>query len=443
MIQKSSSENSQASHRQIASRPSRDHATTTKCPSRRQFLGTAAGATMSLSAASYCRVLGANDRISIGIIGCGGRGQGTHMKYINKYAKSQNVEVTAVCDPWSVRRQEAATRAKEQYGRQVRQFVSYRDLLQLDDVDAVMIASCDHQHTTHLRAAAEAKKDVYCEKPLAMDFERLKKACDAVKRNKIVIQIGTQQRSYPTNSGTREVYKTGILGKTSRIEQHRHASAPYWRKRVKNIAKDEVDWKEFLMDRPDRPFDPVRFSAWYGFMEFSDGPVSQWGSHYIDLVHYITQAKCPTSCMCLGGTFTWKDENNFTCPDHVQALWVYPEGFLVSYATNFGNSAGNSFKIFGDVGMIDMGGPHAPTHFLSAEGGSRNKGAIRGRKPIEKLDRPDHWLNWLQCLRSRRQCHAPIEAGYQHAVACIMARKSYDMGCRMVYDREKREIRPG
>jgi len=417
--------------------------TTRNSLSRRRFLRAAAGATVGLSAASYSRVLGSNDRISIGIIGCGGRGQGTHMAQVHKYAKNQNADVVAVCDPWSVRRQEAAARAKEQYGGQVRQFVSYRDLLGLDDVDAVMIASCDHQHTTHLRAAAQAKKDVYCEKPLAMDIEKLKEACDTVKENNIVIQIGTQQRSYPTNTGTREVYMTGILGRVSRIEQHRHASVPYWRKRVKSVAANDVDWNEFLMDRPVRPFDPVKFSAWYGFLDFSDGPVSQWGSHYIDLVHYITGAKFPTSCTCLGGTFTSKDEHNFTCPDHVQAQWIYPEGFLVSYATNFGNSAGNSFKIFGDVGMIDLGGPHAPAHFLSAEGGSKNKGAIRGRKPIESVDRPDHWLNWLQCLRSRRQCHAPIEAGYRHAVACIMARKSYDTGCRMVYDRDKREIRPG
>ncbi len=411
--------------------------------SRRRFLGSIAGATVGLSAASYARISGANDRISIGIIGCGGRGQGTHMAYMKKYSKSQNVEVTAVCDPWTVRRQQAAAKAKKHYGREARQFVSYRDLLQLDDVDAVMIASCDHQHTTHLRVAAETKKDVYCEKPLGMELGKLKAACDAVKRNHIVIQIGTQQRSYPTNSGTREVCRSGILGTVSRIEQHRHASAPYWLKRVKSVDESEVDWQEFLMDHPDRPFDPVKFSAWYGFLEFSDGPVSQWGSHYIDLVHYITGARFPSSCVCLGGTFTWKDEHNFTCPDHVQTQWIYPEGFMVSYATNFGNSAGKSFKIFGDVGMIDLGGPHAPTHFLSAEGGRRNKGAIRGRNAIETIDRPDHWLDWLQCLRSRQQCHAPIEAGYQHAVACIMARQSFGSGHRMVYNPDKREIRSG
>ena len=116
---------------------------------------------------------------------------------------------------------------------------------------------------------------------------------------------------------------------------------------------------------------------------------------------------------------------------------------MVSYVTNTGNSFGNSFKIFGDAGTIDLGDPHAHTHYLSAEGGSKNKGAIRGRNPIEKIERDDHWLNWLKCLRSREECHAPIEAGYQHAVAGILAQQSRDKGVRTTYDPEKRLILTG
>ena len=129
---------------------------------RRNFLkaGVGGGAALALSASSYGRVMGANDRISIGVIGCGSRGVGAHMKGIYPHAKAQNIEVTAVCDPWRVRREVASAAAEEQYGRAARKFVSYRDLVALDDVDAVMIASCDHQHTTHLKAVAESGKDV-------------------------------------------------------------------------------------------------------------------------------------------------------------------------------------------------------------------------------------------------------------------------------------------
>jgi len=412
--------------------------------SRRRLLkaATAGSAALALSAASYSRVVGANERISIGVIGCGGRGLGSHMPGVNQHAKDQNIEITAVCDPWRLRREAAAAKAKEWYGRPARQFSSYRDVLALRDVDAVMIASCDHQHTTHLKATAEAGKDAYCEKPLAMRLDRLKDACDAVKKAKIVVQIGTQLRSYPTFAGCRELYKTGILGTVGRIEQCRNGAQPYWYRYVKDVKAEDVDWNEFLMDRPTRPFDPLLYSGWYGYREFSDGPVPGLGSHFIDLVHYITGAKFPSSCVCLGGTFTWKDEHKFTCPDHVQALWIYPEGFMVSYSTNFGNGSGNSFKIFGDAGVIDMVNWNAP--ILTAEGAnSKKKGPIRGKNPVKEVAQPDHFLDWLQCLRTRKTPNASIDAGYQHAVACIMAMQSYDSGQRMIYDPDKREIRPG
>ncbi len=412
--------------------------------SRRKFLktATAGGAALALSAASYSRVLGANDRISIGQIGCGSRGIDAHMAGIHAHQQTQNFEITAVCDPWRLRQEEAAAKTKEWYGREARKFSSYRDLVALKDVDAVMIASPDHMHTTHLEAVAKAGKDAYCEKPLAMTLDSLKKACDAVKEAKTVVQIGTQLRSFPTFTGCRELYKTGILGKVGRIEQCRNSERPYWYQYVKEVKAEDVDWKEFLGDRPMRKFDPVLYSGWYGYREFSDGPVGGFASHFIDLVHYITGAKFPTSSVCLGGTFTWNDERHFTCPDHVQALWIYPEGFMVSYSTNCGNGSGNSFKIFGDQGELDMVNWNAP--FLTAEGAnSKKKGAIRGKNPVKEVERPEHFLDWLQCLRTRGTPNASIDAGYQHGVAVIMAMQSFDTGRRTIYDAEAREIRPG
>ena len=328
---------------------------------------------------------------------------------------------------------------KEWYGRKPRQFVSYRDLIALEHVDAVMIASCDHQHTTHLEAAAKAKKDVYCEKPLAMDLKRLKSACDAVKENNVVVQIGTQLRSMASMTGVRELFRTGILGTVSRIEQCRNGHEPYWYSRIKEVKEEDVDWKEFLMHRPMRPFDPVQYSGWYGYRDFSGGPVPGFGSHFIDLVHYITGASFPISAVCLGGTYSWKDDYHFTCPDHVQALWTYPEGFLVSYSTNFGNSSGNTFKIYGERGVIDLLPWTDPQ--LRAEGTRKGKEGLKESGSVEHVERPDHFLDWLQCLRTRRTPNASIDAGYQHAVAVIMAMRAYDTGRRQVYDPEKRKIR--
>lgn len=410
-------------------------------PTRRQFLKTASTAAVAMSAASYARVAGANDRIRLAMIGCGDRGRGAHMTGVHNYDKAENVEFVAVCDPWRQMREQAAAMAKTWYGREPMQCVSYLDIMARDDIDAVMIASCDHQHTAHLQAAAETGKDAYCEKPLAMNFEKLKAACDAVTESGIIVQIGTQLRSYPSMTGARELYKTGVLGTVGRIEQHRNSHRPYWYPRIAEVAEEDVDWAEFLMDRPMRPFDAVTYSGWYGYREFSDGPVPGLGSHYIDLVHYITGAQYPTSCVCLGGTFTWKDKHHFDCPDHVQAEWIYPEGFMVTYSTNFGNNSGSTFKIFGQDGVMDLQNWSQPT--WSDEGSSQISGRTPKRENVAHIERPDHVLDWLQCLRTRKTPNAPIEAGYQHAVAVIMAMRAYDTGKRQVYDAEKREIREG
>ena len=396
-----------------------------------------------MNTVSYARVVGANERISIGVIGCGGRGIRAHMAGVYKHAESQNIEITAVSDPWRQRREEAAAQVNEWYGRPARDFVSYRDILAIEDIDAVMIASCDHQHTTHLEATAKAGKDVYCEKPLAMDFEKLKRACDAVKAAGVVCQIGTQVRSMPTSTGCREMFQSGVFGKLSRIEQSRNSTKPYWYSRVKEVKKKDVDWKEFLMDAPQQPFNPDKISGWYGYRDFSDGPVPGLASHFVDLIHYITGAKFPTSATGQHGTFTWIDEHKFTCPDQVQATWIYPEGFMVSFTTNYGNSNGNHIYFLGDQGTLNLSPWTKPTY--SRRGAiPEKKSSLPGEEtPVEPIDTPDHFLDWLQCIRNRGTCRAPIEAGYQHAVAVIMAVKASDTGRRQIYDPEKREIREG
>lgn len=414
-------------------------------PSRRDFLKTASlgAAAVSMSARSYARVAGANDRIRIGIIGCGSRGMGDHMTGIHNHDKKENVEIVAVCDPWRLRREKAVALVKDWYGTDARQAVSYRDIMAMDDLDAVTIASCDHQHTTHLEAAANAGKDVYVEKPLGMELERVKRAVDAVKAAGVVCQVGTQLRSYPSFNGCREVYRSGILGKVARIEQRRNSSQPYWYGRLADAKEEDVDWREFLMDREQRPFSAEQFTGWYGYRDFSDGPVPGLGSHFIDLVHYITGAQFPTSCVCMGGVHTWKDEHNFDAPDNVQAEWQYPEGFMVTYATNFGNGSGNSFRIYGDQGALDMVAWNDP--YITNEGvhNSKKNAAVPDREDVAHVPMPDHMLNWLQCMRSRNEPNASIDAGYQHAVAVIMAMTAYDTGRRQVYDTATRTYAEG
>ena len=418
---------------------------------RRDFLKTSAtfaaasalGATTSVSAATYKRSIGANERIRIAQIGCGSRGRGAHLeKGILPHLQATNFEVVAIADPWKKSREDTNAKIKEAFGREAKAFVSYRDLLAMDGIDAVMIASPDHQHTTHLEAVAKAGKHIYVEKPLATEFDKLLRAYDAAKTAQSkgsIIQVGTQLRSYPGVVGAREVMKSGVLGKVSLVEENRNGEKPYWYQYLdRGVKQDEVDWKEFLGDRKMRPFNADQYGAWYGYYDFSQGPVPQWGAHFLDTIHYILDCGIPSSCVCIGDVLTWKDEHNFTAPDCVQATWMYPEGFMLRSSNNFGNSAGNTKKIFGTKGTMDVLNANAPSY--SAEGGPKRDGKIRGKIDVNPIARPDHFLNWLQCMRSGETPHASIDAGYQHAVAVLMAVISYDTGKKTIYDPAKRKI---
>ncbi|MBP9004346.1 MAG: Gfo/Idh/MocA family oxidoreductase [Candidatus Hydrogenedentes bacterium] len=393
---------------------------------------------------SLRRIPGANDRIHVGVIGCGLRGRGDLMTGLHRWDRELNAEIIAVCDVWRQRREEAAAMARDWYGREPRQCVSYLEVLDMPEVDAVIIASPDHVHTLHLEAAARTGKHAYCEKPLAKDMDGLRRAVDAVKESGIIVQVGTQWRSLPALAGAREVIRAGALGSIARIEQYFNDPRPYWYPRLKEARAEDVDWAEFLHDRPDRPFDPWVFTGWMGHREFSDGAVPGYGSHFIDLVQYFTGAGAPESCVCLGGTYVWRDEYGFTSPDTVQAVWHYREGFQVAYSTCFCNDSGDTFRVFGSSAMMNLDDwfrfGASPEFYVTTAGAGKPDGRKNDRVPVEPVDRPDHMRNWLDCLRNGGTPHASIDDGYNHSVAVIMAMEAYDRGCRVRYDPTYREL---
>ena len=222
------------------------------------------------------------------------------------------------------------------------------------------------------------------------------------------------------------------------FEQVRNGEKPYWYEYLKpEVRAEDLDWNAFTNGRTTRAFDPVLYSAWYGYWEFSQGPVPQWGVHFLDLAHFITGLGIPESCVCLGGVYTWKDEHRFTAPDQVQALWNYPEGLMISYSTNFGNSAGDVTRYYGDKGMLQLDWSNAT---FSAEGGIHRDGSIRGENKVEPIEQADHWVNWYRSMRDGTTPNASLDAGYQHAVASIMATMSYENGRRARFDPATRTI---
>jgi predicted dehydrogenase len=414
---------------------------------RRSFLNRSAAA-LAGTALSYNRILGANERISLGHIGIGSRG-GELAWIVSQLKDKKNVEMTAVCDLWKVNRDRAAQKAETAYGRAPRSFQYMDDLLALKDVDAVLISTPEHAHSPILKLVAEAGKDAYCEKPMGNVLEEVKAARDAVVAHNRIVQIGTQHRSEPYQIATRDLIRTGALGQVTKYEIVWNYHGPRWRGRpeVKQLREEDTDWRRWLLTKPYRPFDPRIYFEFRLYKDFSAGIADQWMSHGIDLCHYFLDDNFPRSVTAHGGIFAWPDgrEN----PDTFQALLEYPKGFLVSYATSFGNDSDSFTRIMGKKAtLINIGGEGSQRWKLVEEKGTHEDNPFVHRAetyvtlpgnsnvapPFISDNDLSHMINWLDCLRSRQQPNATVHNGFAHSAAVIMAARAYREGKKLYWD---------
>lgn len=410
---------------------------------RREFVRGGAAA-VALTAASYRRLLGANQRVRVANVGCGRRGL---LRELIQIKDDAQVEVAAVCDTWKQKREKAEVQVKEFTGQMPFSTAHIGDILSRKDIDAVVIGTPDHLHCTHLIEAIRAGKDVYVEKPLAMNMKELVRAYDAVKKSDRIVQVGTQMRSYPQSAGAKQFVTSGQLGKILKVEQVRNGYSPYWMSyggeafASEKPAETDVDWKAFLGDRKPRPFDPEQYQGWYGFREFSRGPHTNLMVHFIDLVHYVTGVQFPKRVVAMGNTYRWK--GTYDAPDSVEVALEYPEGFMVRYCTVFGNSAGNYARWYGTRGTLDAKNLSAREMWVATGEGSGEPDKLTSPVEIPRSEPVHHMKNWIDCIRTRQQPIAPIEAGYGHSVAVIMADEALISGRRMIYDHSRRDVAAG
>jgi predicted dehydrogenase len=406
------------------------------------------------AAFSYGRIPGANDRISLGHIGIGNRGRGLE-RIVAELKDKLNVEVTAVCDLWKVNRERATAAAANYYGRSPRAFQYMNDVLGLKDIDAVLISTPEHQHSPMLKRVAEAGKHAYCEKPMGNVLAEAKAARDAVLARNLIVQIGTQRRSEPYQVAAQKLFRSGACGEVSKVEAVWNYRGPRWRGRpeVKQIREEDTDWRQWLMSKPYRPFDPQLYFEYRLYKDFSSGISDQWLSHAIDMIHWFMDDHFPRSVVAHGGVFAWHDgrEN----PDTFQALLEYPKGFLVSYSTSFGNDAPSFIRFMGKKATLINLGPEGTPRWKSVE----EKGNFESDPEVVREEKwvslpgdggrgpaatPDHDLshmtNWLEALRAGKQPSAPVQAGYAHSVACIMAARAYWEGKRLYWDPKTESI---
>jgi predicted dehydrogenase len=439
--------------------------------SRRSLL-VAGPALLGATAISYARIAGANERIHLGHVGAGNRGREL-AAIVAGLKSSHNVEMMAVCDLWSVNRERAAKTAADEYGRPPLSFQYLDDLLAAKDVDAVIISTADFQHASHLRLAAQAGKDAYCEKPMANDLNEAKAARDAVLSRKLIVQIGTQHRSEPYQGAVRDLVEKGAVGRISKVETVWNYHGPRWRGRpeVRQIREEDTDWRKWLLGRPYRPFDPRAYFEFRLYREFSSGIPDQWMSHAIDMVHNITGDPFPLSAVAHGGVFAWPDgrEN----PDTFQALLEYPKGFLVSYSTSFGNDSDSFTRIMGTKAtLVNIGGEgsqrwklieergthegnpfvHRPERLVKLGANERHHlswsrklltSAVEktyGPLPFTSDSNPCHMRNWLECLRTRKQPNASVEQGMAQSVTAVMAARAQREGKKLYWDAQSEKI---
>jgi predicted dehydrogenase len=423
--------------------------------SRRAFLGksaavVAASTVLPSTALSYENIVGANDRISLGHAGIGSRGRDLD-QIASRLKSSHNVEMIAVCDLWKVNRDKAVATNASYYGRPPRAAGHIEDLLAMKDVDGVLISTPDHSHSTLLKMAVEAGKDVYIEKPMGNVLAEAKAARDTVVQSKSVVQVGTQHRSEPYQRAAQEVVQNGALGDISKVEIVWNYHGPRWRGRpeVKQLREQDTEWNKWLLTKPPRPFDPQLYCEFRLYKEFSSGIPDQWMSHAIDTVHWFMDDHFPTSAVAHGGVLAWHDGRENA--DTFQTLLEYPKGFLVSYSTSFGNDAPSFTRYMGKKAtLINIGGEGSPRYQLIAEKGTHEDDADIDRKRESKYillpgqtEMPpmgiddltlEHMGNWFDCIRSRQQPHASVHDGFAHSVACMMATESYWAGKKIYWD---------
>ena len=437
---------------------------------RRDFLkaGAVAATVMSWSARSYASIVGANDRVKVGVIGCGDRMKSSLIPAFQEHAKEMNFEFVAVSDLWNRRRDEGAAYIQKASGNPIAGCRNNDELYARKDVDAVLIATADFQHALHGVEAVQAGRDAYVEKPTAHTMDDARQFREAVKSTGKIVQVGTQRRSTPSYQKAAEYIQSGKFGDIVMVEMTWNVNQPgRWRRPdvVPLLKEQDTDWKRYLLNRPFEPFDARKYLEFRLFWPYSSGIPDQWLVHQIDTVHWFSGYPHPRSVVANGGIYLWKDgRQNW---DTMTAVFDYgplddpSKGFQVQYSSRFTNSASGVRELYySNGGMIDMdkqtvssnGGMTAreaaemgmkanllPSFSLVEHAEAVSSGANTGGDPQTSAN----MRNWMECVRSRKTPNASIEAGYSHSVALCMTVAAIQTGEKVTFDDKTQSVMAG
>jgi predicted dehydrogenase len=380
----------------------------------------------AMTAASYQRVLGANDKINLGVIGVGDRGVGV----MGTFLKTEQVQVRAVCDVYGNRIDRALTRAP---GAQ--SFTDHRKLLEMKEVDAVYIATPDHWHARQAIDALNAGKDVYVEKPLTLRIEEGPPIVKAARVNNRICQVGMQQRS-----GQHYLQaKAEVMPKLGKITLARtwwHGNGYHLRKAPPELQEQpsNLDWARYLGPLKWRDYDPQQYYNFRAYLDFGGGQVTDLFTHWIDVVHMFMDQDDPVAAVASGGVYHYKDGR--TAPDTILVLLDYPKEWTATFeATLAPGITGAGVEMCGTEGKLLI---TRATYEYRPVG--RNVQPVIVKSPRDQTI--DHVENFLDCVRTRKRPNGDVWIGHRSAQASHLGNIAYVQKRRLRFDPVREEIMP-
>jgi predicted dehydrogenase len=405
-------------------------------PGRRRFLkqvGAAAGAALAHHLVAAPKVLGANERVRLGLIGAGNRGT----EILRAALRCPNTEAVAAADVYS-RRLDAVGRVVPD----IKTYADFRRLLDDKSIDAVLIATPQHQHALNFVPALQAGKDVYQEKTMAFSPDQAKRMRRAYADSCRVVQIGIQSISGPGFAEARRLATPERLGTVTLVHTHHYRNAPYggW---LREVPADcdawHVDWPAFQGEAKSLPFSGDRVVNWRFYWDYSGGNVFENMVHQVGFWYKVLDLNIPLQVTMTGA--------NFLCPKmeppDTMDVSMRLDNLLFTWNSAFGNRHyGETDDVVGGTKGTLVRGPDGAVRYAPEHG--QDAGGTKPSEPAPTASDSEetrlHMQNFLDCVRSRKQPNCPFEIGFRSAIACQMAVASYRLGRTVRWDAGREEI---